>query len=182
MEGYGHNFVRFCFVSAKITGQYLSGRISHTILGKHRKWQRVHTSTNIFNGICFNVRCYLKDLNLCSHLTMIIAQGWGLFSNMMTSSNGNIFRGTGHLCGEFTGPRWIPRTKASDTELRCLICAWINVWVNNRDAGDLRRHRCHYDVIVMNLDMNVWEQVQLSVRIHLWRFWNSGLPLSCQAE
>ena len=28
--------------------------------------------------------------------------------HMMTSSNGNIFRVTGHLCGEFTGPRWIP--------------------------------------------------------------------------
>ena len=35
---------------------------------------------------------------------------------MMTSSNGNIFRVTGHLCGEFTGLRWIPRTKASDAE------------------------------------------------------------------
>ena len=30
-----------------------------------------------------------------------------------------------------------------------LICAWINHWVNNREAGDLRRHRAHYDVIVM---------------------------------
>ena len=39
---------------------------------------------------------------------------------MMTSSNGNIFRVTGHLCGEFTGPRWIPHTKASDAELWCL--------------------------------------------------------------
>ena len=29
------------------------------------------------------------------------------------------------------------------------ICAWINGWVNNREAGDLRRHRTHYDVIVM---------------------------------
>ena len=37
--------------------------------------------------------------------------------SMMTSSNGNIFRVTGHLCGEFTGPRCIPRTKASDAEL-----------------------------------------------------------------
>ena len=36
---------------------------------------------------------------------------------MMTSSNGNIFRFTGLLCGEFTGPRWIPPTKASDAEL-----------------------------------------------------------------
>ena len=40
---------------------------------------------------------------------------------MMTSSNGNIFRVTGHLCGEFTGPRWIPHTKASDAELWCLL-------------------------------------------------------------
>ena len=41
--------------------------------------------------------------------------------SMMTSSNGNIFRVTGHLCGEFTGPRWIPHTKASDAELWCLL-------------------------------------------------------------
>ena len=38
---------------------------------------------------------------------------------MMTSSDGNIFRVTGHLCGEFTGHRWITRTKASDEELWC---------------------------------------------------------------
>ena len=30
-----------------------------------------------------------------------------------------------------------------------LISAWINDWVNNREAGDLRRHRVHYDVNVM---------------------------------
>ena len=30
-----------------------------------------------------------------------------------------------------------------------LICAWMNGWVNNREAGDLRRHRAHYDVTVM---------------------------------
>ena len=30
-----------------------------------------------------------------------------------------------------------------------LIFDWINSWVNNREAGDLRRHRTHYDVIVM---------------------------------
>ena len=30
-----------------------------------------------------------------------------------------------------------------------LICAWINDWVNNGEAGDLRRHLAHYDVIVM---------------------------------
>ena len=30
-----------------------------------------------------------------------------------------------------------------------LICAWINDWVNNREASDLRRHRAHYDATVM---------------------------------
>ena len=30
-----------------------------------------------------------------------------------------------------------------------LICVWINGWVTNREAGDLRHYRTHYDVIVM---------------------------------
>ena len=30
-----------------------------------------------------------------------------------------------------------------------LICVWINGWVNDREAGDLRRYRAHYDVTVM---------------------------------
>ena len=35
-------------------------------------------------------------------------QGWGYERSMMTSSNGNIFRVTGPLCGEFTGPGEFP--------------------------------------------------------------------------
>ena len=40
-----------------------------------------------------------------------------------------------------------------------LICARINGWVNNREAGDLRRIRAHYNVIVMmkqsfNIEIN----------------------------
>ena len=29
-----------------------------------------------------------------------------------------------------------------------LISSWTNGWVNNRDAGDVRHHRAHYDVTV----------------------------------
>ena len=29
------------------------------------------------------------------------------------------------------------------------ICASVNAWINNLEAGDLRRHRTHYDVSVM---------------------------------
>ena len=39
-----------------------------------------------------------------------------------------------------------------------LICVRINGWVNNREAGDLRRYRAHYDVIVMGLSTAVRQQ------------------------
>ena len=44
-----------------------------------------------------------------------------------------------------------PRTKASDAEFWCLLWSapWINGWIDNRQAGYLRRHRTHYDIIVM---------------------------------
>ena len=69
---------------------------------------------------------------------------------MMTSSNGNIFRVTGPLCGKFTGPGEFPHTGQWRGALMfSLICVWINGWVNNREAGDSRRNRGHCDVIVM---------------------------------
>ena len=71
---------------------------------------------------------------------------------MMTSSNGNIFRVTGPLCGEFTGPGEFPAQRPVPRSLDVFfIYVWINDWVNNREAGDLRRHRGHYDVIVMDV-------------------------------
>ena len=77
---------------------------------------------------------------------------------MMTSSNGNIFRVTGFCPGN--SPRWLRGIHRSPlnsphTDQWCgalmfsLICAWTNGWVNNQDAGDLKRHRAHYDVTVM---------------------------------
>ena len=38
-----------------------------------------------------------------------------------------------------------------------LICAWINGWVNNCEAGDLRRYIAHYDVIVMTFSPSASE-------------------------
>ena len=64
----------------------------------------------------------------------------------MTSSNGNIFRVTGHL-SPVNSPhkgQWYGALMFS------LICIWINGWANNREAGDSRRYRAHYDVSVMH--------------------------------
>ena len=70
-----------------------------------------------------------------------------LYCIMMTSSNGTIFRVTGPLCGEFTCHRWKDQWRGD--LMFSLSCAWINGWVNNREAGDLRRHRGQYDVTVI---------------------------------
>ena len=69
----------------------------------------------------------------------------------MTSSNGNIFRVTGFcagnspVTGEFPSQRPVTRSFEVFFDLRLEQ----NGWVNNRGAGDLRRHGAHYDVIVM---------------------------------
>ena len=93
----------------------------------------------------------------------------------------NIFGVTGHLCGEFTGPRWKPLTKASDAELWCFLWStpWINGWVNNRKAGDLRRHRAYYDVSVMyGMNVNSFQLPQdkrhedISKWKHFPRYWS----------
>ena len=70
---------------------------------------------------------------------------------MMTSSNGKfsalltICAGNSSVTGEFPAQR--PVTQSFDDFFD--LCLLINGWVNNGEAGDLRRRRDHYDVIVM---------------------------------
>ena len=71
-------------------------------------------------------------------------------SIMMTSSNGNIFRVTAHCAENSPVPVNSPhKGQWRGALMFSLICVWINDWVNNGDAGDLRRYRIHYDVTVM---------------------------------
>ena len=57
-----------------------------------------------------------------------------------------------------------------------LICARINGCVNNREAGDLRRYRTHYDVIVMWNGENI-EQKKL---LQFWPYPTCKQNLSYQ--
>ena len=51
-------------------------------------------------------------------------------------------------------PRYLPFVRGIHKDqwwgalMLSLIWAWINGWVNNRKAGDSRRHCAHYDAIV----------------------------------
>ena len=72
---------------------------------------------------------------------------------MMTSSNGDIFRVSGHLCSPVNSPH---KGQWRGALVFALICVWINGWVNNHEAGDLRRYSAHYDVTVMLLHYAWW--------------------------
>ena len=75
---------------------------------------------------------------------------------MMTSSNGNIFR------------QWRGSLMFS------LICAWTNGWANNREAGDSRHRRAHYEVNVMP-----WIYLK-PMEEGFYSYWRSKqMPLSC---
>ena len=70
--------------------------------------------------------------------------------------------GNSPVTGEFPSQR--PVTQSFDF----FICAWINGWVNNREAGDLRRNRAHYDVVVMvNLLFTYGMSYQITIDIVL---------------
>ena len=75
-----------------------------------------------------------------------------LKTSMMTSSNGDIFRVTGlFVRGIHRSPvNSLHKGQRRGALMFSLICVWTNNCVNNRDAGDLRRHRAHYDVTVMS--------------------------------
>ena len=120
-------------------------------------------------------------------------------ANMMTSSNGNIFRVTGHLCGKFTGPRWISRTKASDAELWCSFDMRPNIRLSKHSWGwwfetppqSLWRHRNEIHTKAMHdclfFFARVWPMESLTKgqqcgkRLHVmkssWKFKRSSLFL-----
>ena len=55
-----------------------------------------------------------------------------------------ICAGNSPVTGEFHAQRPVTRSFDVFFDLR-----WINRWVNNGEAGNLRRYRTHYDVIVI---------------------------------
>ena len=77
----------------------------------------------------------LWDIPYMDSIVEIMGITWSdikLSPYMMTSSNGSIFRVTGPLCGEFTGHRWIPLTKASDAELWSFFDLRLNKQFNKQ--------------------------------------------------
>ena len=83
-----------------------------------------------------------------------------------------LFRVAGPLCGSPVNPPHKGQWRGA--LIFSLICAWINGWVNNREAGDLRRHLAHYDVIVMTTNgscANAQKPTTCGGRPEGWLWW-----------
>ena len=100
----------------------------------------------------------------------------------MTPSNGNIFRVTGNLCGEFTDHRWIPLTTASDAELCCFLWSAPELTVE----WGWWFETSHYDVTVMKrFCIRTPNFLQFNLRLYLAtpmiaikvRFWDEIGPM-----
>ena len=77
------------------------------------------------------------------------------FSKLLALCAGNSL-----VTGEFPTQR--PVTRSFDV---FFICTWINHWVNSREAGYMKHHHAHYDVIVIiTFIIAVW-QVRLMIHI-----------------
>ena len=124
----------------------------NSLIERREQWN-ISSSTHLYNTIpcpLFRLRTSFWGSFCClRHLIIRTCDVWKLgdwVSNwilnglMMTSSNGNVFRVAGPLCGE---GQW------RGALIFSLICAWTTGWIKKGDAGDLRRHRAHYGVTVM---------------------------------
>ena len=87
--------------------------------------------------------------------------GW--FLSLWRLQMGIFFRFAGPLRGESTADRWIPLRKPMTQSFGIFFDLQTNGWPNYRDAGDLKRHRAHHDLIVMS--SFVWTLKGFLVRV-----------------
>ena len=119
--------------------------ISHNAPFVTEMCTRVHISVTkwCIVGFCL-MHCGICEIGLLKRHWMNGNFTWWRHQIKTFSALLALCAGNSPVTGEFPAQR--PVTRSFDVSL---ICVRINAWVNNREAGDLRRHRAHYDVIVM---------------------------------
>ena len=85
----------------------------------------------------FVVVCWISS-------TSFLSSSWWRHQMETFSASLVICAGNSSVPSEFPAQRPV-------TWMFSLICVWINGWIDNHEAGDLRRYRAHYDVTVETL-------------------------------
>ena len=99
--------------------------------GLLHRLRMIHMTTSLSGEV------HLKCIGKFHHMASL--SHWSMRSRVACSASihdpalrrhptDTLFRVTGHLCGEFTGRRWIPRTKATEAEL----CDFFDLRLNKR--------------------------------------------------
>ena len=126
-----------CHICVPISGINWSIQLGHKVRRtcfSHIRFTKVipcDPQRHAFFLFCGFRNSIIVNLNLISQGH----QSWNETSLMMTSSNGNIFRVTGHLCGEFTGPRWIPTQRPVTRSFDVFFDLHLNKRLSKQSRG-----------------------------------------------
>ena len=147
-------FVVTVFLLHNVTGVIVTSKFP--VWYRSLLWKHVYLSQISRALICL----YIPQYSLkCDHLPMIQTQDFWLTSihikhvqhiaKRFTHSCTFLWFGTCQVSNTgHHGPVYSPhKGQWREALMFHLICVWINGWVNNGEAGDLRRYRAHYDVI-----------------------------------
>ena len=113
--------------------------------------------------------------------TGISRKGWKTTEVIHDVIKWKHFRVTGLLCRKFTGPWWVPHTKASDAELWCFL--WSaeheNIIKLERDYKRTiqRKKREHRENVLRHL-----EDLDSNDPTEYWRFWKSLQNRTTQSD
>ena len=152
-----------------ISTKQLQEQLWQTVVYTQGLWVTKH---QLLSGdIQFRMNSLLEQYHVYSRW---MAKSWWRHQMEKFSALLAICAGNSPVTAEFPAQR--PVTRSFDVSL---ICVWINDWANNREAGDLRRHRADSDVTAMLIGavwLNTWlqwiwqRQLQEEARNIVWRF------------
>ena len=113
-------------------------------------------------GVCSNHKICVHVLVITSSLVLCSSDHVTSAHHMITSSNGNIFRVTGPLCGEVTGLRWIPPQRPATQSSNAFFdlrlnkrlkkqsrCRWFETPSHSswRHCNEFTRNSCSWNAI-----------------------------------
>ena len=137
------------------------GKWKCKVLMSTKRYSRAETCRSWHNGSRFSHRNHLVSLEIFQRWRLVMPYDVNIGSGTKPSKRIIIFHDDvikwKHFPRYWPFVRGIHRSPVNSPHVGqwrgalifSLICARINGWVNNREAGDLRRHRAHNDVIVM---------------------------------
>ena len=149
--------------------------LPHTIESRSTETPYTVHYSNVLGGIWYSIvhlfLCHIKLHHLITILCWHMQSRYCMVTeNPPKTSHSSLIRRRGHddvtkwkyFAHHWPFVRGIHRSPVNSPHkgqwrgalMFSLICSWIDGWVNNGEAGDLRRHRVHYDVIVMIGGMN----------------------------